>query len=440
MARSVREQQWLLKRGLTLSLLPPTGIFALWKSCTRMKSDSLQIFIPQENPFRAEGSIEDRTEPTDWQALYWEARRERDEAETRVLHLNRVLAGLRDGFVMLDNDLRYRYINPFTLKLMGKSEDQILGKSFFDLYPDLRETPYGEGLVTALREQHPVEVDIFYPNNNRYWRTLINPTSEGLTVYYRDVTELRAAEIIQQRLVAIIHSSEDAIIGKTLDGIITNWNPAAERIFGYSAGEVIGKPKTLLFPPDRLEEEIVILERLRQGISTDQFETIRIRKDGVPIYVSLTISPIRDGTNQIIGASTIARDISKRKKTEIFQKSLAEAGDLLASSLDYQTTLQSVAQSLVPQLADWCVVHLLNSREELEEVCVAHVDPAKREFAREHSRRYPPNPKAPTGPYAVMRSGKSEWSVEITDSMIRAAVVDEEQHRILIQLGMNHLC
>lgn len=129
----------------------------------------------------------------------------------------------------------------------------------------------------------------------------------------QDVTELKAAEVIQHRLAAIIESSDDAIIAKTLDGIITDWNPAAERIFGYTAEEVIGKPMTILFPPDRMEEEREILGRLRQGIPTSAFETIRVRKDGVPIHASLTVSPIRDGAGRIVGASVIARDITERK-------------------------------------------------------------------------------------------------------------------------------
>lgn len=393
--------------------------------------------VTHETPMLPEDDITNTTSAqTDWQALYWEAERARQEAETQVQYLTQVVSGLRDGLVMLDSELRYRYVNPFTLELMGMQEEQVIGKSFHELYPDLIGTPYALGMETALREQRTVEVDIFYPNNSRFWRTIINPVDDGLTVYYRDVTEFKAAEIIQQRLAAIVQSSDDAIIGKTLDGIITNWNPGAERIFGYTAAEVIGKPKTILFPPERLGEEVLILERLRQGIPTDHIETVRVRKDGTQIWVSLTISPIRDGSNQIVGASTIARDITQRKKVETNQALLAQSGELLASSLDYQKTLQSVAQLLVPQLADWCVIHLLNEKEILEQVCVAHADPTKTEHAQQYSRLYPPNPEDPHGPYAVLKSGKTEWSPQITESMIRAVVVDEEQYQILMQAGM----
>lgn len=134
--------------------------------------------------------------------------------------------------------------------------------------------------------------------------------------FTRDITERKAAEIVQQRLAAIVDSAEDAIIGKTLEGIITSWNKGAEHIFGYSAEEAIGKPKTLVFPPERLEEETEILARLRRGERIDHFESVRMRKDGRLIDVSLTISPIKDREGTIMGASTIARDITESKQQQ----------------------------------------------------------------------------------------------------------------------------
>jgi PAS domain S-box-containing protein len=115
-------------------------------------------------------------------------------------------------------------------------------------------------------------------------------------------------------LAAIVESSEDAIISKSLQGIITTWNKSAERVFGYTTDEAVGRPITMLIPEDRLDEEPGILARIRSGERVDHFETVRRRKDGGLIDISLTISPIRDGTGNIIGASKIARDISDRKR------------------------------------------------------------------------------------------------------------------------------
>ncbi|HWB06910.1 MAG TPA: PAS domain S-box protein [Verrucomicrobiales bacterium] len=117
-------------------------------------------------------------------------------------------------------------------------------------------------------------------------------------------------------LAAIVDSSDDAIISKDLNGIVTSWNKAAERIFGYTAGEMIGKPITVLFPPDRQNEEPAILDRLRRGERVDHFETVRVRRNGETVNVSLTISPVKDEQGRIVGASKIARDISEKKTWE----------------------------------------------------------------------------------------------------------------------------
>jgi PAS domain S-box-containing protein len=124
------------------------------------------------------------------------------------------------------------------------------------------------------------------------------------------------AEEQRNRFAAIVASSDDAIISKTLDGIIQTWNEGATRIFGYLPEEVIGKPITILIPPDRLDEEPAILARLRAGERVDHFETIRIRKDGSLLNISLTVSPVRNSAGEIVGASKIARDITIQKRTE----------------------------------------------------------------------------------------------------------------------------
>jgi PAS domain S-box-containing protein len=126
------------------------------------------------------------------------------------------------------------------------------------------------------------------------------------------------------QLAAIVDSSDDAIVSKDLNGIVTSWNAAAERIFGYSAAEMIGQPIVKLFPSDRALEEDDILARIRAGERVDHFETIRVTKDGRKIHVSLTISPIRDANGQIVGASKIARDISVRAELEAERERLLE--------------------------------------------------------------------------------------------------------------------
>src|SRR5581483_6498467 len=117
-------------------------------------------------------------------------------------------------------------------------------------------------------------------------------------------------------LASIVSSSDDAIVGKDLSGIIQSWNAGAERLFGYRAAEVIGRPITILVPPERLQEEEDILARIARGERVEHYETVRVQKDGTRVDVSLTLSPVKDAEGRVIGASKIARDISQRKREE----------------------------------------------------------------------------------------------------------------------------
>jgi PAS domain S-box-containing protein len=132
----------------------------------------------------------------------------------------------------------------------------------------------------------------------------------------RDVTERKAAERDRALLAAIVASSDDAIVSKTLDGVITSWNAGAERIFGYTAEEAVGQPVLMLIPPERRDEEDLILGRIRRGERVEHFETVRLTKDGRLIDVSLTISPVRDDAGRIVGASKVARDVTAQKAAE----------------------------------------------------------------------------------------------------------------------------
>ncbi|HWW64195.1 MAG TPA: PAS domain S-box protein [Sphingomonadaceae bacterium] len=164
-----------------------------------------------------------------------------------------------------------------------------------------------------------------------------------------DVTERKRAEEATERLAAIVASSSDAIVGKTLDGIITNWNEGAERLFGYKADEIIGKSVLTLLPPDRYYEETSIIARLRIGERIEHFETVRLHKDGRMLDVSLSISPIRLADGRIIGASKIARDITERKRAEAQLRrqsyrlaTLHRVAQIISQDLDLERIVQSV--------------------------------------------------------------------------------------------------
>src|SRR5580692_8991703 len=142
-------------------------------------------------------------------------------------------------------------------------------------------------------------------------------------------------------LAAIVDSSDDAIVSKTLDGIITSWNAGAERLFGYTASEAVGQHISFIIPLNRRNEETVIIERIKKGERIEHFDTVRVRKDQTPLDISLTISPVRDASGKIIGASKIARDISQRKRTERELRESEERYRTLADALDTQVQFRT---------------------------------------------------------------------------------------------------
>lgn len=156
-----------------------------------------------------------------------------------------------------------------------------------------------------------------------------------------DLTDQQRAEQANRQLASIVESSDDAIISKDLSGVIATWNKGAQRLFGYFAEEIVGKPVTVLIPEDRLDEETGIIERIRRGERVDHFETIRRRKDGSLVNISLTVSPMTDEFGRIVGASKIARDITEQKRRE-------EQITLLAREADHRTkNLLALAQATV---------------------------------------------------------------------------------------------
>ena len=251
-----------------------------------------------------------------------------------------------------------------------------------------------------------------------------------------DLIRLRekTAEVHSQ-LAAIVESSDDAIIGKTLEGTITSWNRGAEKIYGYTASEVVGRPITIIAPPERYQEMEQILENIRRGERVDHSETTRVRKDGTPIDISLTVSPTKDASGKAIGASALARDITDRKQRERAERFLAEASSVLASSLDYGTTLATVARLAVPHFADWCSIDMVNEDGTISRLAVAHVEPEKVAWAHELQERYPPDPTEPYGVYNVLRTGRSEFYPDVSDEMLIQGARDAEHLEVLRQIG-----
>lgn len=210
---------------------------------------------------------------------------------------------------------------------IGDTDERFCG-SFRLFRPNGIPLPHAETpMAQVLNGAAPVrnqEVVIERPDGSRITvlvniDPITNPGGEttGAINVFADVTDLKQAEQASRQLAAIVESSEDAIISKDLNGIIASWNQAAVRLFGYTAEEMIGKPITVLIPPERHNEEPGILESIRRGERIEHYETVRRCKDGRLLDVSLTVSPIRDAQGNIVGASKIARDITQRKRVEV---------------------------------------------------------------------------------------------------------------------------
>ena len=229
---------------------------------------------------------------------------------------------------MTDAEGWITFCNDAAVRLWGQEPE--IGKARYNgawklFRPDGTPLPHEEGpLALSLQERRPilgVDTVAERPDGSRvhfipYPTPLFNAAGRltGAVSILIDVTERYQADLAVQRLAAIVESSDDAILAKDLDGIITAWNAGAQRLFGYAAEEVIGKPITILIPIDRHEEESVILARIRAGEHIDRFETVRRRKDGSLVDVSSAMSPIKDADGRIIGASKIVRDITEQRR------------------------------------------------------------------------------------------------------------------------------
>jgi len=246
-----------------------------------------------------------------------------------------------------DHQGRITYFNEAAATLWGHRPD--LGESEWCgswklFWPDGRVLPHDQcPMAVAVKEKRAVrgvEAVAERPDGTRV-RFMPFPTPIysksgafiGAVNMLVDITDRTHSEEAAQRLAAIVESSDDAIVSKDLNGVITSWNKGAERLFGYMAEEIIGKSITILIPPDHKNEEATILERIRSGQRVEHYETVRQRKHGSLIDISLTVSPIKDAAGKIIGASKIARDISERKRTDAQILTLAREAEHRAKNI-----------------------------------------------------------------------------------------------------------
>ncbi len=356
-----------MREGTIVGLANSTVLIA--KDGTERPIDDSAAPIRDDSGARA-GAILVFRDVTERQAAEEVLRRKEAELRDFIENASVAMHWVGSGGIIL-------WANQAELDLLGYAREEYIGRHIADFHAD---RPVIDDILRRLLSKEMLrgyEARVRCKDGSVKY-VLIN--SSGLwegeqflhtRCFTHDITDRKRAEEAQARLAAIVESSEDAIVSKTLDAIITSWNEGAKRLFGYTAEEAIGQPITLIIPPDRHDEEPAILERLRAGERVDHFETVRVAKDGRQLDISLTISPIRDGNGRIVGASKVARDITVRKRAEAalreqsrLVREVAAAGLTIHSAGSLDSVLRVIAEEARRILRAHRAVSSLTSSED----------------------------------------------------------------------------
>jgi PAS domain S-box-containing protein len=228
-----------------------------------------------------------------------------------------ILDSMIDPLFAIDANWHISYLNPVAVQLLWRHE-KLLGRQLWEVCPEFIGSDFETPLRRALRDRVPVEFEAFYRPIESWFAVRVFPSKVGgLAVHLRSVTEQREVDEARARLGAIVECSTDAIISKALDGTITSWNQAAQRLYGYAAAEALGCSIGMLVPADRSDEAPALIERIRRGEHVSHYETERVHKDGRRLMISLSLSPVRNGSGSIVGAAIIARDITEHNRAEL---------------------------------------------------------------------------------------------------------------------------
>jgi PAS domain S-box-containing protein len=249
-----------------------------------------------------------------------ELRTARDELKRAEERLRAATDGMIEAFLIFESvrdsagaivDFRIVEANPAMLSRLRLSHADALGTRLSALAAPAGTFERLRGVVTSrVRIEDDIKIDLAWTHHQ------VVALADGVAVTSRDITEKVAADAALARLASIVESTSDAIVGKDADGVIETWNAGAERLYGYTAAEVVGQSVRIVVPPERAEEDRQLLERIQRGERVEVLDTIRTRKDGQTLEVSVTASPIHDVAGKVVGISTITRDISQQKKNE----------------------------------------------------------------------------------------------------------------------------
>lgn len=371
-----------------------------------------------------------------------------------------ILDSVSDGFMAIDHDWQITFLNRKARELLAplrSDPEQLLGKSVWEEFPELVDSDLHREYHRVMQERVPVEVEFYYERIAAWFEIRVVPASKGILIYYRDVTEekrrVQQSELREQEL-RTAKNQLDIIFRTVADGInmqdragrIIYANDQAARDSGFASGEemMAAGPGAIVgrfnlfdeaghpFPIDQLPNRLAL-----RGIQNppEVLMRVRLKQTGQESWRVVNSRPVFDARGEAQYAITIWHDVTERMREDRNQRYLAQASDALGASLDYATTLRTVAQLSVPGIADWCTVDIVEDGGPTRQVALAHVDPAKVKWAEELRTRYPPDPNAPTGLPQVIRTGRPEFVPEISIESLSAGL-DAEQLAILRELGL----
>ncbi|HET7120797.1 MAG TPA: SpoIIE family protein phosphatase [Solirubrobacterales bacterium] len=298
--------------------------------------------------------------------------------------------------------------------------------------------PIGDSAdVLAVAEFH---TRAFNPQSEELMALLTGFADQLGTFIARRRAEAKSAEAerFRQHLAEVVRGTQDAVLSKDLGGYVTTWNPAAERLYGYTAEEAIGRHVSFIVPPDHKDEEMVILDRVKQGERLDTYETERIRADGARISVSLTVSPIRSPRRGLIGASVVARDITAEMRRRRAQEFLVAASRLLDSSLDPVETARTIVSTAVPELAELCLIDFRRPDGWLGDSVVAGANPEMAERLELIRREQPLDPNGEHPVAQVLRLERPMiWRDLKAPEVVDKVAQGPEHLQLMVDAGYN---
>ena len=253
------------------------------------------------------------------------------------------------------------------------------------------------------------------------------------TGYLRDVSDRVEAERVRAHLAAVVENTHEAVMSKDLNGIITSWNDAATRLYGYLPDEVIGQPISVLIPPDHAREEWRILDRIRADERVDTYETERIRKDGVRIDVALTVSPIKDPALGIVGASIVVREITAEKRRRTAQEFLARTAVALEASLDPDETARTIVETAVPDLAELCIIDFCEEDGSIGPATAAAADPAVAQELERLRREHTLDLEGQHPVARALRTGRPIVLHDLTRPEVEDEIAQSDDHRTFMR-------